>query len=238
MVSEEILSALACSVLESGLDDWVPLVEVNSNALQLGFGDAAERRAQITATLQDLERRGLIGLGEAGPAGFAADRGAVVRLPTILEGDDWEYSVWSSNTDRGDALAASRPFGFEREVDGDEIDAIDARLRSRGWSAPIAKMAMTWAELGREVNSFRGEVEDYTNDLTVRDGLEEVRGEALGSLRSRLDRWLTHADWHFREATTGDERKLLGRFYSIQEEDGWWWRRIPKGGQLRRALER
>lgn len=88
-----------------------------------------------------------------------------------------------------------------------------------------------WVSLVAEVEAgYAGSVDDYTNDLTSRDLLEDLIRGSQPSLRAKLEGALEPWDERFRRATAYDDRRALSRFFNIG--DGWWWRRTPTEGQL------
>lgn len=88
-----------------------------------------------------------------------------------------------------------------------------------------------WTSFVVEVEGgYAGSIDDYANDLTSRDLLEELVRDSQRSLRAKLERVLDPWDERFKQATA-DDQDALSRFFSIG--DGWWWRRrTPKKGRL------
>jgi hypothetical protein len=92
-----------------------------------------------------------------------------------------------------------------------------------------------WATLVKEVETgYELTIYDYTNDLSVRDHLEELltrAGLAATPVKSAIQHW----DDRFRFATTETSSTTFG----TGEEAGWWWRRMPRliGDELRSDLE-
>jgi hypothetical protein len=118
------------------------------------------------------------------------------------------------------------------------LDAIGERLRTRGWASfvTVEWLLADWKQLAGEVQSYGLTVDDYTNDLTTRDGLAIVILECPSALRDRLQAAIEDADVRFREGTVEDCDGLLGEYFSIAQNCGWWWKRIPKAGPLAEAL--
>lgn len=75
----------------------------------------------------------------------------------------------------------------------------------------------TWQRVVAEVESgYVGTIDDYTNDLTVRDRLD---ANGLDDIA------LADLDRRFRKATKADPSRRLGAYAT--PGSGWWWRRIP-----------
>lgn len=86
--------------------------------------------------------------------------------------------------------------------------------------------AAEWEGIAEEVGGgYRGDVDDYTNDLTARDRLEEVIRAVPAPLGRTLAARVAPADARFERATRPDERDLLATFH--RHGAGWWWRRLP-----------
>ena len=102
-------------------------------------------------------------------------------------------------------------------------DSLDAMLS--GWSAFV-----TAVERGYEDSIY-----EYTNDLSVRDRLEEVAAGAGPALRAKLHGALAEDDRRFAAATQEADR-ALGEF---AERAPSWWRRVPRRrvGELAEDLD-
>src|SRR5438105_15639701 len=118
------------------------------------------------------------------------------------------------------------------------LEEIECRLRARGWAAHVTVEALLqkWGRLAVSVDQHMMEVEDYTNDLMGRDGLEIVLAECREPLRSKLKLYIEEADKEFLARTQEDVGQTLERYSSIPEESGWWWRRRPAAGPLANFL--
>jgi hypothetical protein len=59
------------------------------------------------------------------------------------------------------------------------LDRIGAHLRSSGWAdfVTVDRLLRDWQWVAREAGQYQDIVDDYTNDVTARDGLEIVLGE-------------------------------------------------------------
>lgn len=115
-----------------------------------------------------------------------------------------------------------------------ERNAIEASLRGEGWAAhtSLEREIDTWANLASDVASYRMTIDDYTNDLCSRDYLETFLSRATPQLRRFIETAVAQADERFRESSVEDAEGLVGRYYRIDDGDGWWWRRRPPTGPL------
>lgn len=118
------------------------------------------------------------------------------------------------------------------------IAQIEQDLRAEGWAdhTSLARQLTVWDRLGHGVSSYSMTVDDYTNDLCSRDYMEI----AIGRLPSYLSGWFSHrvaaTDQVFRDGTKDDGDGALARYFRIQSEAGWWWRRIPAAEPLAEYL--
>src|SRR5579862_2253670 len=114
------------------------------------------------------------------------------------------------------------------------LDEIGAQLRARGWAdhVTVPYLIRQWDRLSACIDRYTLTVDEYTNDLTSRDGLEIVVAECDEPLRSKLDLYVMHADREFLARTRDDIEGFVGRYFRIEETDGWWWRRTPSAGPL------
>ena len=118
------------------------------------------------------------------------------------------------------------------------LDGIDRRLRAQGWAKHVTVdwLLREWQALSVSVDQYRPTIDDYTNDLTGRDGLEIVLTECDEPLRAKLMILIEKADSEFLARTQDDSGSALGRYYRIDESSGWWWKRIPAAGPLAEYL--
>lgn len=103
-------------------------------------------------------------------------------------------------------------------------DSLDAMLRR--WSHFVARVE----------RGYDDSIYEYTNDLSVRDRLEQlVRGAGPG-LRGVLESSLAGDDRRFETATQASARPL-GQFRETAPP--WWWLRVPRRrvGELAEDLE-
>jgi hypothetical protein len=118
------------------------------------------------------------------------------------------------------------------------LDEIDKGLRSQGWAthATVAWLLQEWQALSVSVDQYALTIDDYTNDLTARDGLKIAVATCPEPLRSKLMLSIELADGEFIARTHEDAGRTLGRYFRIDEASGWWWRRTPTAGQLAEFL--
>jgi hypothetical protein len=125
--------------------------------------------------------------------------------------------------------------------DADEqavLDELGRRLRAEGWANHVTAgwLLATWDELSASVDGYELSIDDYTNDLMARDGLEWVLGACAEPLRAKLQARIQAADRMFIAATQPDDDGALGRLVRVDETSGWWWKRRPKTGPLADSL--
>ncbi|MEM0503965.1 MAG: hypothetical protein QXT58_04575 [Archaeoglobaceae archaeon] len=118
------------------------------------------------------------------------------------------------------------------------IEQFLTRLESRtGLKRSLDDLVQKWSDFVSEIETgYDLYIEDYENDLCVRDILQEVI-EGLSPVgREALERLIESIDYRFLQATTPVERPLLPPV--DKETVGFWWYRIPKnlGEDLLRDL--
>ena len=79
--------------------------------------------------------------------------------------------------------------------------------------------------------------DDYSYLLYCRTRVETVLRSTEEPLRSQLVEAVRSTDGRFRELTEEDPDELLGHFVNLSRAEGWWYRRIPKKGPIRRQLD-
>ncbi|HET9656281.1 MAG TPA: hypothetical protein VFP72_13070 [Kineosporiaceae bacterium] len=85
-----------------------------------------------------------------------------------------------------------------------------------------------WRQLVDQVEGGYGWcVDEYTNDLTARDWLDEAWPVLTSRVRAAREPELAAIDARFRAATTDDDGELLAHFFRVGRRSGWWWRRRP-----------
>ena len=109
---------------------------------------------------------------------------------------------------------------------------ISRRLHVQGWAVTVAWMLAEWHELSLSVDGYDFSVDDYTNDLIARDGLEWALAECQQPLRAKLLSWIEVADREFIAGTQDDVDGALEHFCDVDESSGWWWKRRPATGPL------
>ncbi|HYM16996.1 MAG TPA: hypothetical protein VEU06_00410 [Micropepsaceae bacterium] len=114
------------------------------------------------------------------------------------------------------------------------LDEIEDRLHALGWAshATATWLMRGWQKLARSVDRYTLTVDDYTNDLTARDGLEIILAHCPEPLCAKLRLAIETADKEFLARTQEDLDHALERYFRIDESFGWWWRRRPTSGQL------
>jgi len=99
------------------------------------------------------------------------------------------------------------------------------RNRFRAWEVLVGKMEAGWPPDGTYYP------EEYVNDLTIRDNLEEIVRGFPHDLRATLDGLLESLDARFRRRTVDDGGAALRgwRRPGDDRELSWWWHRAPPG---------
>jgi hypothetical protein len=142
-------------------------------------------------------------------------------------------------------MACSQAIGQAREVNhssgfgvppehADEATALTQRLHDEGWSphVTVGRLLQEWGQLVGEVASYQLTVDDYTNDLTGRDAIDLVLSWCSDQFGAWAKPMVDEADQRFAGRTTPDEAGVLGRYFRISDNAGWWWRRRPVSGPL------
>jgi hypothetical protein len=109
-------------------------------------------------------------------------------------------------------------------------------LHSRGWRSTFTVNEQVEARQKLVLSveeGYRLTVDDYTNDLAVREWLEEVQPLLTDRVEQSLKSRLMPLDERFRQATTMTRRRMPGA------GDGWWYR-VPRRlvGELAEDIER
>lgn len=102
------------------------------------------------------------------------------------------------------------------------LDRVGDQLRARGWAqhVTIPRLLKTWHAVSRGVDSYRLTIDDYTNDLCARDGLEIALSEADVSLKAKPLSIVSEADRAFMARTAHDEGVALQRYYRLHAASG------------------
>jgi hypothetical protein len=121
---------------------------------------------------------------------------------------------------------------FEAELtraDRGLLRAVDANIAASGepWKKTI-RLVTAWESTTADIEKIsRRGIDEYLYDLMSRDTLafaiEQFPADRLQSLRRRVEL----ADQSLLNQTAEDIGGLLGTFYRLRPDDGWWWRRIP-----------
>ena len=124
--------------------------------------------------------------------------------------------------------------GMWNEMERPILDRIGDRLRAAGWASfvTVERLMRDWRDLSEEAGQYPATVDDYTNDLTARDGLELALRECPPLLRDRLQAVIDAADERFKAGTVDDNEGRVARYFRVDDGSGWWWKRRPKAGPL------
>lgn len=130
-------------------------------------------------------------------------------------------------------------YRFSNE-DWKRIRQFSVRLeREFGRSRRLADLLKAWATIVSEVEQgYKLGIEDYTNDLAIRDILQELIQILSPDGQVVLKQLIEPMDARFLQATRPVDRPLLPPLGD--ESLGFWWYRIPKeaGEDLLRDLHR
>jgi len=89
-------------------------------------------------------------------------------------------------------------------------------------------LVRSWSEFARRVEAgYVGYFEEYLNDLTSRDLLDELVRALQADDAPFVEAKISGADGTYRQATRADEAHDLGKMFRIELGAGWWWRRVP-----------
>jgi hypothetical protein len=84
-----------------------------------------------------------------------------------------------------------------------------------------------WDKFARAVEAgYRGYGEEYLNDLTARDLLDEVMRGLSSADAAVIEQAIKGADDTYLRATLPDDGRWLSANFRIG--NGWWWRRSPQ----------
>ena len=106
-----------------------------------------------------------------------------------------------------------------------ELARLLAELAERsGRAVSLGAMLRGWSGFVAEVErGYDDSIYEYTNDLSVRDRLDDVAAGAGPGLRAKLDAALAADDRRFAAATEAPARALD----AAKAASRWWWRRVP-----------
>lgn len=127
-------------------------------------------------------------------------------------------------------MNTSRSVSDRLSPKGQEI----AQAFERQWSQTAAgsvtlpTLMQRWEEFSKQVNvGFPGYFEEYLNEVTVRDLLDEVV-KALPPIDAAIVQdGIAAGDQSYVKATRPDDRGEMSKMYRISPDAGWWWRRFP-----------
>lgn len=94
-----------------------------------------------------------------------------------------------------------------------------------------------WDNFVSEVDEgYNNSIYEYTNDLSVRDLLQEIIDNSPSHLRDKMIAFVRISDERFRKASKESYRSLLP---DKEKSQGWWWFRVPikLGSELKNDLQ-
>lgn len=96
----------------------------------------------------------------------------------------------------------------------------------------------TWLRGASKVqDENEANADDYSYLLYCRSRLENALRDAEEPPPTELAEAVRRADDLFRELTEEDSDQLLGSYVNLSRVEGWWYRRIPRKGPIRRQLD-
>lgn len=120
----------------------------------------------------------------------------------------------------------------------DAIAALEARFSERAhYPITVEKLLSSWQRFVTEVEQgYDDSIDDYTNDLSTRDLLDDVLRAVPQDLSRTLLATIEPLDRRFQQATRADDQHLIETF--IRPGEGWWWSRLPVklAGSLSKTL--
>jgi hypothetical protein len=123
------------------------------------------------------------------------------------------------------------------QLSRDEAQKLDAILTSVSARAKypfsLSYLLQKWGDFVAQVDKgFEGSIYEYTNDLSIRDVLEEILLKAPPSLHDKIMQRVQPWDDRLHEVTRKASRPLAP---GVPPDAPSWWLRIPK--KLARQLE-
>ena len=118
------------------------------------------------------------------------------------------------------------------------LDSISASFSRRAKHATILnfnEFIKEWFDFIAEVEEgYSMTIDDYTNDLTQRDLIDELLQQVPEDLKNRVIKLIEPSDVRFKNAT-----KILRKSLSSSKNPPWWRYRLPKKlvGELKEDVE-
>lgn len=110
------------------------------------------------------------------------------------------------------------------------IERAAQELRDRGLRNEFSlnELFEEWAALVAQVErGYSWTVYEYTNEMACRDLISAIWPMLTDRVRDARAEELGSLDARFKAATENDGGLAIGKFYRIEDKDGWWWRRRP-----------
>lgn len=132
MADDADIDELIDSVVQQGLDDWIPLAGLSIPLYFYGWIDPSDIEAKALAIerlVRELLARDLVVIGndrfndDGSFRAFDGDQeSAIAWLIGVVRGQEpsWDFAAWLANTERGDERARSRP--TTRYMDYDPLE--------------------------------------------------------------------------------------------------------------------
>lgn len=120
------------------------------------------------------------------------------------------------------------------EQDTEFVKELEARFTSRArFPITLEGLVSSWGQFVADVErGYEDSIDDYTNDLTTRDLLDEALQSAAERFRRALYEEIRPLDDRFRAATRADDGGTLAHY--IKPGPSWWWSRVPLNSPLPR----
>jgi hypothetical protein len=123
---------------------------------------------------------------------------------------------------------SKHPFGLTlTSVEEAQVKSVEAQLSQRArFPMTLSSLVERWSDFVGEVEGgYSSSVDEYTNDLTSRDLIDQVRESLPESVQFEMMTRIGLLDERFKLATQPDIKKALSSFFAIGP--AWWWARIP-----------
>jgi hypothetical protein len=118
-------------------------------------------------------------------------------------------------------VETDRPMNMRLDLAPEERTELKELLRG----ASLHQLLGRWAEFVRGVErGYDDSIYEYTNDLSVRDSLEELISASSSTLAAKLRGEFAPIDERFTNATEPAKRPLSHAYGDLPS----WWRRVPK----------
>jgi hypothetical protein len=107
----------------------------------------------------------------------------------------------------------------------EELNELESLLDAMAYGASLNELVGQWAEFVEGLErGYDDSIYEYTNDLSVRDRLQNLVGASSPALRAKMETAVAPVDQRFGFATEPAARPLRANSGDLPS----WWRRVPK----------